>query len=74
MQKPPALCQCLQTGYSGAHPPDSQEPGMSFGKTTNQSAQGAKAEAICLMEKNPVGVKDLIREAWVSILCFSSSK
>lgn len=47
---------------------------VSFGKTINQLGQVAKAEAICLVEKIPVGVKDLIREGWVCTLCFSSSE
>lgn len=46
----------------------------SFGKTINQLGQVAKTEAICLMEENPAGVRDLIREAWVYFLDFSSSQ
>lgn len=47
---------------------------VSFGKTINQLGQVAKTEAICLMEENPAGIRDLIREAWVYILYFSSSE
>jgi hypothetical protein len=39
-----------------------------LGKSIHQLGQVAKAEAICLLQKHPVSVKDLIREASVCTL------
>lgn len=36
-----------------------------LGKSINQLGQVAKAETICLLQKHPVNIKDLIREASV---------
>lgn len=40
----------------------------SLGKSIHQLGHVAKAETICLLQKHPVSVKDLIREASVCTL------
>jgi len=48
-----AFCQYLDKGSSCAYPHETQEPGSIIWEDHHQLGQVAKAEAICLMEKNP---------------------
>lgn len=73
-QKPPALSQYKTKATPVLTHTRTQSQAASFGMSVNQLGQVAKAEPICLLQKHPAGVKDLIRDAWVCTLCFSSSK
>lgn len=42
MQMPPTLCQCLEKGYSGAHPHESQEPGSIIWKDHQPIGTGSQ--------------------------------
>lgn len=53
-QKPSTLCQYLIKGSTCAYPQETQEPVSIIWEDHHKLAQTAKAEAICLMEKNPV--------------------
>jgi hypothetical protein len=69
MQKSPCLFSLSEDkGNACAHPHENQHQAASLGKSIHQLGQVAKAEAICLLQKHPVSVKDLIREASVCTL------
>lgn len=60
MQKPPALCLCETKTTPVLTHMRTKSQVASFGKTTNQLGWVAKAETICLMQKHPVAIRDLI--------------